>query len=250
VSARLVYSTAIVLLGGAAAILMAAFRANTDSLVNLYALGVFTAFTLAQTAMARGWWRDRGPGWRRGLVINGCGGAVTAVVGAVIIVTKSPRGAWVVLLIIPLLVLLLWSISRYYAGVRTELAGAAEEPQPVTVGGVLVPVFRLDASAHIAFRYAMAVSPRVAAVHLARDLSEASRFRDAWDALPWPAGQRLPMLYTRVCGGCGRSSRSSTRSRRAATATSARWSSLSWTPRTCSATSWPGRRWLDSSSRC
>ena len=201
---RLVYSTAILLLGGAAAVLMASFRANTDSLVNLYAVGVFTAFTLAQTAMARGWWRDRGPGWRRGLVINGCGGAITAVVDAVIIVTKSPRGAWVVLLIIPLLVLLLWSISRYYAGVQTELAGAAEEPQPVTVGGVLVPVFRLDASAHVAFRYAAAISPRVTAVHLARDHSEASRFKDAWDAWPWPAGRRLPRLYARVCGRYGR----------------------------------------------
>jgi amino acid transporter len=201
---RLVYSTAIVLLGGAAAVLMAAFQANTDSLVNLYALGVFTAFTLAQTAMARGWWRERGPGWRRGLVINGCGGAITAVVDVVIIVTKSPRGAWVVLLIIPLVVLLLWSISRYYAGVRTELAGAAEEPQPITMGGVLVPVFRLDASAHVAFRYAMAVSPRVTAVHLARNRSEASSFRDAWDAWPWPAGQRLPRLYARVCGRYGR----------------------------------------------
>jgi ABC-type multidrug transport system fused ATPase/permease subunit len=60
------------------------------------------------------------PGWRRGSIINGCGGVITAVVDVVIIVTKSPRGAWVVLLIIPLLVLLLWSISRYYAGVRTS----------------------------------------------------------------------------------------------------------------------------------
>jgi amino acid transporter len=197
---RLVYSTAIVLLGMAAAVLMAAFQANTDSLVNLYALGVFTAFTLAQIAMARGWWTNRGPGWRRGLVINGCGGAITAVVDVVIIVTKSPRGAWVVLLIIPLVVLLLWSISRYYAGVRTELAGVAEEPQPVTLGGVLVPVFRLDASAHAAFRYAMAVSPQVVAVHLARNHTEASRFRDAWDAWPWPTGQHAPRLYARVCG--------------------------------------------------
>jgi hypothetical protein len=102
------------------------------------------------------------------------------------------------------LVLLLRSISRYYAGVRTELAGAAEEPQAVTVGGVLVPVFRLDAAAHVALRYAMAVSPRVTAVHLARDHSEASRFRDAWDAWPWQAGQRLPRLYARVCGRYGR----------------------------------------------
>jgi amino acid transporter len=201
---RLVYSTAIVLLGVAAAVLMAAFQANTDSLVNLYALGVFTAFTLAQIAMARGWWRSRGPGWRRGMVINGCGGAITAVVDAVIIVTKSPRGAWLVLIVIPLVVLLLWSISRYYAGVRAELAGAADEPQPVTLGGVLVPVFRLDTSAHGALRYAMSVSPRVVAVHLARNDAEASRLREAWDAWPWPDGRRAPALFARVCGRHGR----------------------------------------------
>ena len=203
---RLVYSTAILLLGMAAAVLIATFQGNTDSLVNLYAFGVFTAFTLAQLAMARGWWRNRGPGWRRGLVINGCGAVITAVVDAVIIVTKSPRGAWVVVILIPLLVLLLWSISRYYAGVRTELESVAEEPQPVTLGGALVPVFRLDSSARAALRYAMALSPEVVVVHLARNEAEASRFNKAWGDCHWPAAQRAPRLYTRVCRRRGRMS--------------------------------------------
>ena len=113
-----------------------------------------------------------------------------------------------VVIIIPLLVLLLWSISRYYAGARTELESVAEEPQPVTLGRALVPVFRLDLSARAALRYAMALSPEVVVVvvHLARNEAEASRFNGAWGDCHWPAGQRAPRLYTRVCRRRGRMS--------------------------------------------
>jgi len=121
---RLVYSMAIVFLAAAATTLMLAFSGSTGALINLFALGVFTAFSLAQTAMARQWWTRREPGWRRGMVINGIGAVVTTLVDVVIIVTKSPRGAWVVVMLVPALVLAFWGSHRHYMRVRSEVQDA------------------------------------------------------------------------------------------------------------------------------
>ena len=197
---RLVYSTAIVLLGAGAAALIIAFRANTDSLINLYALGVFTAFTLAQLGMALHWLRNRGSGWRRRLVINGCGALITAVVDIVIIVTKAPRGAWVVLIIIPFLVLLLWGVSRYYCRVRRELAALSNEPQHINLGPAIVLAVALDPPTRAAVKYAMTLSSEVLAVHFAASPKEAHLFREEWARYRWPAGHLVPRLSVLVAG--------------------------------------------------
>jgi len=151
---RLVYSGAILFLAAAATLLMLAFAGNTDALINLFALGVFTAFSLAQTAMARQWWTRRGPGWRRGLMINGIGATVTTLVDVVIIVTKSPRGAWVVVVLIPFLVLGLWAIHRHYRGVRSQVESAGITSSTPKLGAVVVPVLRWDRAADDALGYA------------------------------------------------------------------------------------------------
>jgi hypothetical protein len=137
-----------------AAALMLAFQGNTDALINLFALGVFTAFSLAQTAMARQWWTQRGPGWRRGLAINAIGAAVTALVDVVIIATKSPRGAWVVVVLIPALVLACWSIHRYYLQTRSRVSRIGITTEPVKMGPVVVPLLRRDRAAADALGYA------------------------------------------------------------------------------------------------
>ena len=204
---RLVYSTAIVVLGVAAAGLIVAFHANTDSLINLYALGVFTAFTLAQLGMALHWLRTRASGWRPRLLINGCGAVITAVVDLVIIVTKAPRGAWVVLIVVPFLVLALWGISRYYRRVRGELAALWDEPQHVTLGPAIVPAFALDLPTRAAVKYAMTLSSEVLAVHLAASPDQAHAFREQWAMYRWPAGHRVPRLSVLVVSR-GRSLRS------------------------------------------
>jgi amino acid transporter len=191
---RLVYSSAIVFLAVAAAILVLTFNGSVDALVNLYALGVFTAFTLAQTAMVRHWWLARDPGWQRGLVVNGVGALATGVVDAVIIFTKAPRGAWVVLVIVPALVLLFMAISRYYAGVRSQLARAAAQPVRLDPGPAVVPVVNVLPPVLTALAYAESLSSEVIALHPSRDPGEADRFRAKWHAVEWPAGRPPPEL--------------------------------------------------------
>ncbi len=161
---RLVYTSAITFLAVAATVLMLAFAGNTDALINLFALGVFTAFSLAQTAMARHWWRERSAGWQRGLLINGVGAAVTALVDVVIILTKSPRGAWVVVVLVPLLVLGMWAIHRHYARVRAAVAAAPVPSGLPRLGPCVVPVLRWNAAAADALAYAQSLSERVLVV--------------------------------------------------------------------------------------
>ena len=104
---RLVYSNGIVVLTGLAAALIVVFQANVNSLIHLYVIGVFTAFTLSQAGMVRYWRRTRGPGWRRRAVINGIGAAATGIVTLLVIQTKFTEGAWAVMVAIPVLVLAL-----------------------------------------------------------------------------------------------------------------------------------------------
>ena len=167
---RLVYSSAIVFLAAAAALLMLAFSGNTDALINLFALGVFTAFSLAQTAMARQWWTRREPGWRRGMVINGIGAVVTTLVDVVIIVTKSPRGAWVVVVLVPALVLALWGIHRHYMRVRSEVQNAGISTATPELGPVVVPVLRWDHAAQDALAYAATLDKPTVVLQTAPEL--------------------------------------------------------------------------------
>ena len=88
---RLVYSNGIVVLAGLAALLIVAFRANVNSLIHLYVIGVFTAFTLSQAGMVRYWRRRAGRGWRRRRRVNGVGAARPALVTVLVVATKFPR---------------------------------------------------------------------------------------------------------------------------------------------------------------
>jgi hypothetical protein len=201
---RLVYSSAIVFLAAAAAILVVTFNGSVDALVNLYALGVFTAFTLAQAAMVRHWLLAREPGWQMGLVVNGVGAVVTGVVDVVIIVTKAPRGAWVVLVIVPLLVMLLMAIAKYYRGVREVLERAPAGPLRLDPGPAIVPAFSLNPATLTALAYASSLSESVIAVHAAREREETERFRAEWEALKWAPGRPRPELRLLTAGWSGR----------------------------------------------
>jgi hypothetical protein len=167
---RLVYSSAMVFLAVVAAVLMLAFQGNTDALINLFALGVFTAFSLAQTAMARQWWTRRGPGWRRGLLINALGAVVTAIVDVVIIITKSPRGAWVVVVLVPALVLVCWAIHRYYVHIRSQVSRIGASTDALELGAIVVPVLRPDQAAADALGYAGALGRRVVVLQAAAEV--------------------------------------------------------------------------------
>jgi trehalose synthase len=116
---RLAFSNGTIALAAAAAVLFAAFAGRTDALIPLYAVGVFVAFTFSQVGMVVHWWRRRDEHWRRSMLLNGVGAAVSAVVFVVAAVTKFGHGAWVALVLIALLVLIAWECL-----IRTRVAGA------------------------------------------------------------------------------------------------------------------------------
>src|SRR5439155_14667666 len=123
---RLVYSNGIVVLAGAASLLIWVFGANVLSLLHLYVIGVFTAFTLSQAGMVRYWQRRREPGWQRRAVVNGLGATATAIVAALVIQTKFTEGAWMVTIAIPVIVALCLVVNRHYRIVSRRLrAGTA-----------------------------------------------------------------------------------------------------------------------------
>jgi amino acid transporter len=119
---RLVYSNGIVALSAAAMGLILVFDATLSRLIQLYVVGVFVSFTLSQTSMVRRWWRSREPGWRRSMAINAIGATTTGVVLVVVATAKFSRGAWVVVVAIPLLVLGMSRIQRHYEWVATQLS--------------------------------------------------------------------------------------------------------------------------------
>src|SRR5499425_3189735 len=127
---RLVFSNGIVILAGAAALLIVIFRAQTHALIPLYAVGVFISFTLSQAGMVRHWLVEGGAGWRWRLLVNGVGATVTAAVTVVIAMTKFTHGAWLVVLLIPLMVLAFRAVHHHYELVAAELSldHLAEEP--------------------------------------------------------------------------------------------------------------------------
>ena len=136
---RLVYSNGIILLAGAAIVLIAAFDANLDKLIQLYIVGVFTAFTLSQIGMVRHWLRERNRGseaargWRVSIAINTVGAIATAVVLVVTILTKFLEGAWIAMTAMAILVVVLRSVHTHYQAVGRQL-----RQRVVPVGAELV----------------------------------------------------------------------------------------------------------------
>ena len=157
---RLVFSNGVVVLALLAIALILVFSANVNSLIHLYVLGVFTAFTISQFGMVRHWFRTQDPGWRGRALLNGVGGTATGLVGVIVIITKFTEGAWAVVVAIPLLVVLFLAISRHYAGVSRRLRGGATAvlAQPVRSRTVLLYVERLDPAARAALWYAQTIS--------------------------------------------------------------------------------------------
>jgi len=124
---RLVFSKGIILLTAAAAALVIGFGAETSRLIPLYALGVFTSFTLSQAGMVVRWVKSKEPGWKLSAAINGFGASVTAIVLVVVTVTKFVDGAWIVVLIIPILIASFMWVRRQYERVAAELALRPDE---------------------------------------------------------------------------------------------------------------------------
>jgi amino acid transporter len=179
---RLAFTTGILALSGMAALLIFMFEARVSGLIPLYTLGVFIAFTLSQTGMMIRWLRRHEPGWQRGAFINGLGAATTGVVMLVVGFANFFRGSWLVIVLVPLLMMLLWAIRRHYRALEDHLdldripEGAETAREPI----VIVPVARLDRTARQAIAFANSISPGATAVHITNDPESAAELRRRW----------------------------------------------------------------------
>jgi len=179
---RLAFSFGIVALALMSILVLAAFGGSVTNLVPLYTIGVFVAFTLSQSGLVRRWRRLRNAGWRTSMAINAFGTAVTGTVLVVVAVTKFSHGAWMVLVVMPLLVLLLYGVHEHYRSVQDALTlERPDEPLPaLRPPVVIVPVARLDRATVQAIAFARSISPSVRAVHIATTPESAESFRTRW----------------------------------------------------------------------
>ena len=208
---RLVYSNGIITLSIIASILIIVFKASVSLLIPLYAIGVFLSFTLSQTGMARRWWKighlQEGeeivePGstlrhdksWRIKMIINGFGAVCTAIVMVIFAVTKFTEGAWIVLIIIPALVKLFFTIHHHYKDLASHLTldKFSGLPARQTRHRVIMPVSGIHQGTMEGLRYAKLLSDDVTAVHISIDPEETEKVQKKWKT--WGEGTRLVIL--------------------------------------------------------
>jgi len=207
---RLVYSRGIIALAIISALLVFIFQASVTALIPLYAIGVFMAFTLSQAGMAHRWWKvghlapdqevkERGStlryesGWQLKMIINGFGAVCTGIVVIVFGVTKFPDGAWIIVVIVPLLVYIFSYIHNHYRRLAAQLSleryGA---PPPLGRHRVILPISGVHRGTLAALHYARRLSDDVTAVHVSIDPAEAERVQQKWEI--WGDGTRLVIL--------------------------------------------------------
>jgi amino acid transporter len=180
---RLVFSNGIIGLAVAATGLVVLFQADVHRLIPLYAIGVFTSFTLSQAGMAKRHRRLREPGWRHGLLINGLGAVTTAIVTVVIAFTKFADGAWAVMVFVPVMIWVLVRLNRQYEREHADLEMGLAPFERGSVGRptALVLVEDVDRKTIHSLQYAKTIrSSSTHAVHAARDGENARRLQDRW----------------------------------------------------------------------
>jgi amino acid transporter len=197
---RQVFANGIWALALFAGVLLAIARGNTNSLIPLFAIGVFTGFTLAQIGLVVHWWRTRPARWRYRSAINGFGAAVTAVATVVFLLTKFTEGAWVVVVAVPAFVLLFRRVRAYYARTAIELGLGTRPVKPTAKASVvIVPVSSISRLTSSALCEALSLSSEVIAVTVAPAEEDDPDARSvallkAWE--DWDPGVPLRVLHT------------------------------------------------------
>jgi hypothetical protein len=189
-----VFSNGIIALAIAGAIPVVIFQADVTHLIPLYAIGVFTSFTLSQAGMAKKHIKDKEQGWRLGLFVNGLGAVTTGVVTIVIGFFKFSGGAWFIMLLVPIMVFLLVRLNHAYESEKEELeheAAIAASAPILRYHSVIVLIERLDQSSARAIQYARTLTPDdLKAVHIATDHEKADLLAEEWTRLGL---SRLPL---------------------------------------------------------
>ena len=193
-----------------ASLLIVVFKASVTTLIPLYAIGVFLSFTLSQAGMARRWWRvghlkpgeeivDPGStlryesGWQLKMVINGIGSVATVIVMFVFAMTKFRDGAWIIVFLVPVLVLIFFQIHFHYKRVAKQLS-LEQYGAPSRMGRhrVILPIGGVHRGSLAALTYPRALSDDVTAVYISIDPVEAEKVRHKWET--WGGGTRLVIL--------------------------------------------------------
>jgi amino acid transporter len=207
---RLVFSRGIVALALIACLLIVLFKASVTALIPLYAIGVFLSFTLSQTGMARRWWKSghlqpgqeikepgsvvrHDPSWRVKMGINAVGAVSTAIVMIVFAVTKFRDGAWIIIVLVPILVFIFFRIHHHYRDLAKNLSLEAfgTPPRPAR-HRVILAISGVHRGSLAALAYARVLSDDVTAVHVSLDAAETERVRRKWEE--WGEGVRLVIL--------------------------------------------------------
>ncbi len=179
---RLSFSTGIIALGSIAALLVVAFGGNVDSLIHLYAVGVFLAFTMSDSGMVVHWWRTRGPRWKRSLLINGTDAVFTSSILVIVAITKFALGAWIVIILIPLNVLFFLFVHRHYNHVAQQLRILPDQLPPRTIDQiVLVPIDDVNYASLRAMAYARTITRHIVVIHIATSTERAAKVRQKMD---------------------------------------------------------------------
>jgi amino acid transporter len=180
---RLAYSWGIVLLAAVAFSLLWAFGGDTHALIPLYSVGVFLCFTLSQLGMVKHWRRVREAGWRWRLVVNASGGVLTAVVLGIVVFEKFEAGAYLVVILVPVLVGMMLFIKQQYARSARELAvdPALVVSPPHREERVVVPIGGLDRAAIQAINVGRSIDDDIRAVYISADHEDAAEVRKAFE---------------------------------------------------------------------
>jgi len=184
---RLVFSNGIVVLAAVSIVLIVGFDANLDKLIQLYIVGVFTAFTLSQIGMVRHWLRVRNEsgkasqGWRTSIAINAVGAVFTALVLAITAVTKFAHGAWIAMAAMAVIVVALEGVHRHYATVREQLRRQALPARQSVENHVVLLVQEIGPATAEALGYIRSFRPPdLHAVHVSRDGAASSDLAARW----------------------------------------------------------------------
>lgn len=177
---RLVFHNGIIVLAVAAILLVWKFRGQVDLLLPLYAVGVFTAFTLSQYGMVVHWRKLRTPGWKRSATINMVGAVVTGIVAAVILITKAAEGAWIVVVLLIFLYIGFRSIKGRYVAMSKQLALTDSRPHYARTHKAILLMPRVHRGILKALDYARSIDPHCEAVHITIDERRLPQAQREW----------------------------------------------------------------------
>ncbi|RIK45909.1 MAG: amino acid permease [Chloroflexi bacterium] len=193
---RLAFNTGIIALGVLSILLVIGFDANVTGLIPLYAVGVFASFTFSEAGMTRRWLHTE-PSRQRtlGLLLNGVGAVATGIVLIIVAVTRFLDGAWIILVVVPIIILLLRGIHNHYRDVATQLRMTAGDLRslarpPQRDIAVVVPVDSLNRASARAIEFARSISSDVTAVHIAADAEDGAELQRSWSE----AGVKVPLV--------------------------------------------------------